>query len=155
MSQKERNIYHILMHIYGIWKNGTDEPICRAGLETQTQRTDMCAQGGQGEWTAQRELCWHLCCTYTMSVYNRQLVGSCCMAQGAQLGALWWPRGMGRGRSRGRREVQEGGDICICITGSLCCTAETSTTLESNYTPVIRILALCGGWTEARLEKAG
>ena len=29
----------------------------------------------------------------------------------------------------GGREVQDGGDICIHITGSLCHTAETNTTL--------------------------
>ena len=48
-------------------------------------------------------------------------------------------------------------DICICIADPHCCTAETNTTLESNYTPVIRrrILAPCGGWTEVGLEKAG
>ena len=28
--------YHILIHIYGIEKNGTDEPICKAGIEMQT-----------------------------------------------------------------------------------------------------------------------
>ena len=33
---KEKNKYHILMHIYGIEKKGTDEPICRAGTERQT-----------------------------------------------------------------------------------------------------------------------
>ena len=31
VSQKEKSKYHILMHI-----NGTAEPICRAGIETQT-----------------------------------------------------------------------------------------------------------------------
>ena len=35
MSQKEKDKYHILTHMYGIQKNGTDEPICRAGLETE------------------------------------------------------------------------------------------------------------------------
>ena len=25
------------MHIYGIWKNGTDEPICRAGIDTDVE----------------------------------------------------------------------------------------------------------------------
>ena len=30
-----KNEDHISMHIYGIKKNGTDEPICRAGIETQ------------------------------------------------------------------------------------------------------------------------
>ena len=35
VSQKEKNKYRILMHICGIYKNGTDEPICRAGTEMQ------------------------------------------------------------------------------------------------------------------------
>ena len=29
VSQKEKNKYHILMHIQGIQKNGADEPVCR------------------------------------------------------------------------------------------------------------------------------
>ena len=37
ISQKEENKYIILMHIHGIWKNGIDEPICRAGIEMQTE----------------------------------------------------------------------------------------------------------------------
>ena len=36
----------------------------------------------------------------------------------------------------GRREVQEGGDKCIHSADSLHCTAETNTTLKSNYTPI-------------------
>ena len=47
VSQKEKNKYCILTHIHGIWKNGTDEPICRAGIETQTQRTDLWTQWGK------------------------------------------------------------------------------------------------------------
>ena len=31
-SQKEKNKYHILMNIYGIQKNGTDEPNYRVGI---------------------------------------------------------------------------------------------------------------------------
>ena len=51
VSQKEKDKYHILMHIYRIQKNGTDtdEPICRAGIETQTQRIDLWSQQGEGE----------------------------------------------------------------------------------------------------------
>ena len=48
ISQKEKNQYHILVPIGGIQKKGTDEPISRAGIETQTQRTDMWTQRGQG-----------------------------------------------------------------------------------------------------------
>ena len=36
----------------------------------------------------------------------------------------------------GRKEVQEGGDICIPIADSCWCMAETNTTLLSNYPPI-------------------
>ena len=36
VSLKEKNKFHILMPIYGIDKNATDEPINRAEIETQT-----------------------------------------------------------------------------------------------------------------------
>ena len=41
ISQKQKDKYCILTHIYGIWKDGTDEPICRATVEMHTQRTDL------------------------------------------------------------------------------------------------------------------
>ena len=33
----------------------------------------------------------------------------------------------------GGREVQEGGDVCIHIADSLCCTAETNTIVKQLY----------------------
>ena len=41
VNQKEKGKYHILMHIYGIQKNDTEEFIYRAAVEKQTQRTDL------------------------------------------------------------------------------------------------------------------
>ena len=35
VSQKEKQQYEILMHIYGIWKDGNDDPICETAKETQ------------------------------------------------------------------------------------------------------------------------
>ena len=35
VSQKEKNKYHILTHICGIQKNGTDELVSKAEIETQ------------------------------------------------------------------------------------------------------------------------
>ena len=35
----------ILTNIYGIKKNDTNEPICRAGREMQTERTDLWGWG--------------------------------------------------------------------------------------------------------------
>ena len=41
VSQKEKEKYHILTHIYGIQKSDTEELIYRAEMEKQTQRIDM------------------------------------------------------------------------------------------------------------------
>ena len=54
VSQKEKYKYHILMHIYGIQKDCTDEIICRAAVEKQTQRTDLWTRGA-GEGGQQEE----------------------------------------------------------------------------------------------------
>ena len=48
-SEDFLNKYCILKHIYGIKKNGTDKPICRAEIETQTWRTDKWTWGGGEE----------------------------------------------------------------------------------------------------------
>ena len=37
----------------------------------------------------------------------------------------------------GWEQAQEGGDICVLIADSCCCTAETNTTLKSSY-PLIK-----------------
>ena len=38
ISQKEKK-YHTLMHIYGIYNDGTDEPICRADIENRHEHS--------------------------------------------------------------------------------------------------------------------
>ena len=57
-------------------------------------------------------------------VSNRQLVVSCCSAQGAQLGALRLPSGVGW--ALGGREMQEGGDIYTLLADSPDSIAETN-----------------------------
>ena len=60
-----------------------------------------------------------------IDIYTLQLVRRLCVTQGAQPGALWWPRaGMGDGR-----ETQDGGDMCIIMAGWHCFMAEANTTL--------------------------
>ena len=39
VSQKEKHQYSILTHIYGIWKDGKDNPVCETAKETQMYRT--------------------------------------------------------------------------------------------------------------------
>ena len=41
VSQKDKDQYSILTHIYGIWKDGNDNPICKTEKETQMYRTDF------------------------------------------------------------------------------------------------------------------
>ena len=41
VSQKEKDKYHLLTHIYGIQKDGTKEFICKATVKKQTQRRDL------------------------------------------------------------------------------------------------------------------
>ena len=48
VSQKEKKQYRILTHICGIQKNGIDDPICKAEIETQTQRTNVWIRRGKG-----------------------------------------------------------------------------------------------------------
>ena len=47
VSQKEKNKYHVLMHIYGIKKNDTDEPICKAGIKAHTSRAELWIHRGK------------------------------------------------------------------------------------------------------------
>ena len=39
VSQKGKHQYSILTHIYGIWKDGNDNPVCETAKETQMYRT--------------------------------------------------------------------------------------------------------------------
>ena len=41
VSQKDKDQYSILMHIYGILKDGNDNPICKTEKEAQIYRTDF------------------------------------------------------------------------------------------------------------------
>ena len=41
VSQKDKDQYSILMHIYGILKDGNDHPICKTEKETKMYRTDF------------------------------------------------------------------------------------------------------------------
>ena len=59
VSQKEKNKYCILTHTCRIQKNGTDDLICKAEIETQTQKTDVWIPRGKkweelGDWDRHR-----------------------------------------------------------------------------------------------------
>ena len=41
VSQKEKHQYSILTHIYGIYKDGNDNPVCETAKDTQMCRIDF------------------------------------------------------------------------------------------------------------------
>ena len=49
VSQKEKNKYRILTHTCGMQKNDTDEPVCKAEIETHMQRTNVWTPRGESE----------------------------------------------------------------------------------------------------------
>ena len=63
VSQKEKNKYHMLTHIYGInnKKKGSEEPRGRTGIKMQTERMDLRTRGvGRVSWDEVREVReWH------------------------------------------------------------------------------------------------
>ena len=48
VSQKEKDKYHIVTHIYGIQKDGSDDPTCRAAKETDIKNI-LLDSVGEGE----------------------------------------------------------------------------------------------------------
>ena len=50
VSQKEKNKYGVLIHICGIQKNGIDEPVFKAELQTQIQGTNIWTPRGESGW---------------------------------------------------------------------------------------------------------
>ena len=48
VSQKEKDKYCILMHIYGIYKDGNNDPTCRATKETDV-KDRLLGRVGEGE----------------------------------------------------------------------------------------------------------
>ena len=99
VSQKDKDHYSILTRIYGIYKDGNDNPICKTEKETQMYRTDFGtlwekARVGCFERTASKhvhDLGW-----------NRSPAQVGCMRQVLGPGTLGRPRGIGcRGRWEG------------------------------------------------------
>ena len=49
VSQKEKHQYNILTLIYGIQKDGNDNPICETAKETQTAKNRLLDSVGEGK----------------------------------------------------------------------------------------------------------
>ena len=123
ISQKDKDQYSILIHIYGIWKDGNDNPICKTEKETQMYRTDFWtlwekARVGCSERIALKQVYYQ--------GWNRSPAQVGCMRQGLRAGALGRHSGMG---CRGRRGGIGMGNTCKSMADSCQCLAKTTTIL--------------------------
>ena len=55
VSQKDQHQYSILMHIYGIWKNGNDNPICKTEKRHRCIEQTFGLYGRRRGWDDLRE----------------------------------------------------------------------------------------------------
>ena len=132
VNQKEKNKYRILMHVCGIQKNGTDEPICRTGIKIQTQGMDGVLGVGEGgmNWETGIDACALPCVKQTTSGH---VLGGYCR----ELSSLLCndPDGQDEGKV-GRRYQREG--TCAYIQLTHFVEQQKITMLYSNYTPFFK-----------------
>ena len=64
VSQKEKDKYHILMHIYRIYKNGTEEFMYKATMEKQTEKRLMDMGRGEERVRCMERVTWKLILPY-------------------------------------------------------------------------------------------
>ena len=81
VSQNEKDKYHILTHIYGIQKNGTEEFIYRRAMEKETQRIDLWTENrlmdmerGEEMVRCMQRVTWKLTLPYVKLIANEILL---------------------------------------------------------------------------------
>ena len=119
VSQKGKHQYSILMHIYGIWKDGNNNPVCKTAKETQIYRTVFWNlwERERVRWfgrMALKHVYYHM--------WNGSPVQVWCMRYGAE----GWCTGMtqrdGMGREVGRKFRM--GNTCTPMVDSFQCMAK-------------------------------
>ena len=71
----QKNNYHVLMHIYGLQKAGTDVPISKAAMETQTLTTDLWTRlGRQKRVRGMEKVTWKRTLSYVKQIANGNLL---------------------------------------------------------------------------------
>ena len=110
------------MHIYGIWKDGTDEIICRAAMETWTIKNRLVdlmwwgLEGRGGEGWRERVGCMRITRKFTLAYVKQIPRGNLLYGSGSSNSdsdnlERWNGEGDGK-------EVQEGRDMCVPVTHS-------------------------------------
>ena len=102
VSQKEKYQYSILTHIYGIQKDGNDNPVCETAKETKISRT--LDSVGEGEGGMIRENGIETC----IISYVKRVASPGSMQDTGCLGLVHWNDPEGWYREGDGRGVQDG-----------------------------------------------
>ena len=122
LSRKEKEILYINAYMWNLekryWWTYFHRRNREANVENGLVNTLEKGEGGT-KWESSIEI-------YTLPYVKQIAIGRLVynIGSSAQCSVITW---------RGRREAQDGGDICILMADSCCGTAETNTTLQSNY----------------------
>ena len=117
VSQKEKNKYCILTHIYVIQKNGTDQPICMTGIEMQMQRMNFWTQQGKKRLGRIEKVALKHTLPYENQIANGKLLYN--TGSSSWCSVITQRRGMGKeveGSSRGRGHMYTHGRFMLMYT---------------------------------------
>ena len=129
------------MQTCGIQKNGMNDLICKAEIETQIHRYQAGKEGAGGIGRLGLTQI-HLSILYIQYITSENIL---CYVQyrehhlmhcGDLSGICWDIPYHPWDMTLNAKAVQKGGDVCMRITDSFCCTVETNTTLPNNYIPI-------------------
>ena len=121
--QKDKDHYNILTHIYGIWKDGNDNPICKTEKETHVQNR-LLDSVGEGEGWMFRENSIATCILSSL----KQITSPGWMQETSAWG---WCTGKTQ-RDRVERKVGAGsrmGNACKTMADSCQCMTKTTAIL--------------------------
>ena len=104
VSQKEKDKYRILTHIYVIQKKGTKEFISRAAMEKQTENRLMDMGRGEKRVRCMERVTWKLMLPYVKQIANGNLLY---VSENSNSSSVSTQRGS-MGKEMGRRFKREG-----------------------------------------------
>ena len=108
VSQKEKHQYSILMHIYGIYKDGNDNLVCETAKETQMYRTVF--------WTLWegRGMIWENGIETCIISYKKRIASPGSMQDTGSLGLVHWDDPEGWYGEGGGSGVQDWEHVYTC-----------------------------------------
>ena len=119
MSQKEKYKYHILMYIYGIQRNSTEEFIYRARMEKQTENRLMDMRRGEERVRCMERVTRKLTLPYVKQIANGNLMYGLGNRNRGSVSA-WRVEQGGRLNEKKRKQYLVICDIC-CNQSKVCC----------------------------------